>query len=77
MTTITNFAKTFETASANLVKFNNKADNAKTRSSKESNEYKAEKWAGIMLEAQFSLEEFTTDELAKVAVKYTTVLELI
>jgi hypothetical protein len=77
MTTITKLAKTFEAASINLVKFNDKANNAKTESSRESNECKAEKWAGIMLEAQFLLEEFTIDELNKISVKYPTVLELV
>tara|TARA_R110002096_G_C14059706_1_gene674227 strand:+ start:40 stop:270 length:231 start_codon:yes stop_codon:yes gene_type:complete len=70
-------AKKYEAASENLVKFNDKADNAKTEISLEINQCKAEKWAGIMLDLQFKLEEYSMEELKIISNKYRIVLELI
>ena len=77
MTTLRTLAKKYEAASENLVKFNDKADNAKTEVSIENNQCKAEKWAGIMLDLQFKLEDYSTEELTQVANEYRTVLELV
>jgi|TARA_R110000764_G_scaffold222214_1_gene310843 hypothetical protein len=74
---LSTLAKKYEAASKNLVKFNDKADNAKTEISLESNQCKAEKWAAIMLDLQFKLEEYSIEELKIVSNKYRTLLELI
>lgn len=65
MATLKALAKKYETISNNIVKFENKG-----------NEAKVEMWACRLVDVAFELESFSSEELANIAKEYRTVLEL-